>query len=193
VSGRPRHGNEPELRVGPFQWPLVGVTALLLLLLLLTPSLLAPGSPVAGSPETQAVLVVYHESGALDLLQVILQGASPTQYTNLSIAISHPIAWPPTNGRSGLTYGRWVNATDEVFVTAVDAQLPVAVNVSAVYSDPTGAKAYYNGLYAFNIIGSNLLILTLSSSLAGEAPSSLPLSELPQPLPLALVPAGGVA
>ncbi|HEV2448885.1 MAG TPA: hypothetical protein VGU43_00540 [Thermoplasmata archaeon] len=176
---------------GPLQWPLLGVVALLVLLLLLTPSLLSPGAPVAGSPATQAVLVVYREARPTPMLQLIVQGASPSEYTNLSIGISRPFAWPPANGGHDLQFFRWANASAAVFVTALDAPLPVAVNVSAIYSDPNGNTAYYTGLYAFNVTGNALVILTLSPSLAGQAPTSLPLADLPQPLPLALVLMGG--
>jgi hypothetical protein len=176
---------------GPLQWPLIGVTALLVLLLLLTPSLLSPGAPIAGSPATQAVLVVFQEVKPTPMLQLIVQGAAPARYANLSIGISRPFAWPPANGGRDLEFFRWSNASNAVFVTALDAPLPVAVNVSATYLDPNGNTAYYSGLYAFNVTAGVLVILTLSSGLAGDAPSSLPLSDLPAPLPLALVYNGG--
>jgi hypothetical protein len=184
-----RSGGEVRSPVGggPLQWPLIGVTALLVLLLLLTPSLISPGGPVAGSPATQAVLVVFQEVKPTPMLQLIVQGAAPARYANLSIALSRPFAWPPADGGRYLQFFRWANATNSVFVSAMDAPLPVAVNVSATYLDPNGNIAYYAGLYAFNVTGGALVILTLSSSLAGDAPSSLPLSELPAPLPLALV------
>lgn len=191
MSGAKPAPRGPPGLTGPLQWPLIGIVALLVLLVLLTPSLLSPGAPVAGSPATQAVLVVYREAKPTPMLQLIVQGASPSEYTNLSIGISRPFSWPPANGGQGLQFFRWANASEAVFVTALDAPLPVAVNVSASYSDPNGNTAYYTGLYAFNVTGNALVILTLSPSLAGQAPSSLPLADLPQPLPLALVLTGG--
>lgn len=191
MSGAERGERGPPRYTGPLQWPLLGVVALLVLLLLLTPSLLYPGAPLAGSPATQAVLVVYREATPAPMLQLIVQGASPSEYTNLSIGISRPFAWPPTHDGHDLQFFRWANASEAVFVTALDAPLPVAVNVSASYSDSNGNTAYYTGLYAFNVTGDALVILALSPSLAGQAPTSLPLAELPQPLPLSVVLIGG--
>ncbi|MCI4363622.1 MAG: hypothetical protein L3K13_04885 [Thermoplasmata archaeon] len=186
-----REGPTRALAAGPVQWPLIGVATLLVLLLLLTPSLLSPGSPVAGSPQTQAVLVVFYgAAGAGNQSEFQVQGVEPAVYAHIWVGIAHAIPWPPVHGGRNLTFGRWVNTTNQFSDSVLASPMPLAVNVTAVFTDRSGGTAYYVGLYAFNVSGSSLVILTLTPSLAGEAPASLPLSELPVPLPLALVPAG---
>ncbi|MCI4346003.1 MAG: hypothetical protein L3K07_04550 [Thermoplasmata archaeon] len=176
---------------GPVQWPLIGVATLLVLLLLLTPSLLSPGSPVAGSPQTQAVLVVYFgAAGNRTQAEFQVQGVEPAVYAHISVGIARALPWPPVDGGRALSFGRWVNTSNEFSNSVLASPMPLAVNVTAIFTDRSGGTAYYVGLYAFNVSGSSLVILALTPSLMGNAPTSLPLSELPFPLPLALVPAG---
>jgi hypothetical protein len=189
-AGAPVGWSSP-LATGPVQWPLIGVVALLVLLLLLTPSLLSPGSPVAGSPETQAVLVVFYgAAGAQNMTEILVQGVEPSVYEHISIGIARALPWPPANSGRNLNFSRWMNTSNELSDQVLASPLPLAVNVTAVFADRSGGVANYVGLYAFTVTGSSLVILTLTPSLAGDAPSSLPLSELPFSLPLALVPAG---
>jgi hypothetical protein len=182
VSDAPRALVPPEM----VQWPFIGVVALLVLLLLLTPALLAPAS----GPGTQAVLIVDRPSGN-NTTRFYVESIQILRYASISIGFAHGLGWPPPATAAGLAFGQWTNVTDAVTASASDANLPDAVNVTVVYVDSAGATVTYVGVYAFGMVNGALDIVALTPELAGDAPASLAPGSAPQQLPLYLVPAGG--
>jgi hypothetical protein len=168
---------------GPVQWPFLGVVVLLILLIFATPGLLAVGQPNAGSPATQAVLVLYRGPGA-NYTEFHVQGVSFLAYHRISVGIASQFSgWPVVAHGSHLNFTRWVNVSDSLSVQADSGANPVAINVSAVFVDSSGGSVQYFGLYAFNLTGSTYVIQPLLTGLDSGSPS-LRLSDLPQGLPL---------
>lgn len=170
-----------------FPPPLVGVTVLLLLLILLTPNLLPNARPSAGSIFTQAELVVDWDS-AKNLTHVYVRGLGTVRYTEIHLGLSRAYNWsraPPVANLSFI----WQNQTAVIAAQGATGENPVAVNVSAVYTDPFGVQVVYGGLYAFYVLASTLNTRTF---LSGEAAApTTPLADLPVTLLLVPVPTGG--
>ena len=120
-----------------------------------------------------------------------VEGIQILRYTSVSIGFAHNFSWPPPGPVRAMSFGGWINVTDAVTVSASDAVLPDAVNVTVVYVDSAGVSVTYAGVYAFGMSGSSLAILALTPQLGGEAPPLLAPGSGPQQLPLYLVPPGG--
>jgi hypothetical protein len=171
----------PASSGAPLQWPLLGVVVLLVLLILLTPGLLGLGQPSAGSPATQAVLIVDRAPGTNET-HFYLQGVATLRYARLDLGLAIPPSWPVVSA-AGLHWDDWVNQTDSLSVSVASAQAPVAVNVTAEFVDANGAVGYFLGAYAFEVLGPTIYLASLTPGL-DPGTSSLPLTDLPQSLPL---------
>lgn len=167
---------------GVLNWPLAGLSALLVLLIVLTPDLVAPSTPAAGCFGSAPKLDVDQPPGYTGL-KLYVEGIETVRFENLSIALAHA-TWPPPVSGVGLNWTTWGNATESLFANLTTTVDPVAINVTATYVDPQGGHATYGGLYVLNISAPYLRVATLTSSLAGTAPSQVPLTNLPVDLPL---------
>lgn len=160
-----------------FPIPLVGAAVLLAVLILLTPNLIsAGGGPAAGSLATQAELVVDHDpSGAVT--QFYVHGLGDVRYARITVALDPNVSWPAP---SSIPTNDWTNATtlNGTLALVVDtAANPVAVNVTAVYVDPTLATVWYLGTYVLDVSGGMLSIVPLLPGAASISPT--PLDALP--------------
>lgn len=178
----------PSGRLGElFPLPFVGVVVLLAVLIFLTPNLLLGGEPTAGTLATQAQLTVDLLPGA-GTVHFYVQGFSSVRYAVLAALVATNLSWPP-HAASNLS---WTNASygTEVLAAAFSASgLPLAVNVSATYVDPAGTAVTYWGLYAFNVVGTELYTTPLDPRLPSVG--ATPLAALPLTLLLETEPAGG--
>lgn len=160
-----------------FPVPFVGVAVLLAVLIFLTPNLIsAGGGPSAGSLETQAELVIDHAPNG-DVTQLYVHGLGDVRYERIAVQIDANASWPPP---ASVPITAWANATaaNETLALVVDtAANPFAVNVSAVYVDPTSATVWYLGTFAIDISGGMLSIVSLTAGAASISPT--PLSALP--------------
>lgn len=170
---------------GPVQWPFIGLAVLLLLLILTTPGLMSLGNRSASSPSTVAELEIYRGPDA-GPLHFYVRGVDPTPYARISVGFAPVRAWPPAPS-ANLSWGNWTNQTDTLSVSSISSLDPVAVNVTAVFVDATGASVLYRGVYAFNVTASTVVILPLLPGLSPSIPA-VPLLDLPEPLPLLAVP-----
>jgi hypothetical protein len=173
---------------GLAQWPFVGVAVLLVALIFLTPSLLSqPGHPSAGSPASQAELIVDKATSA-GPVNVYLRALGIVRWTNLSVGVlAGNLAWPPPpSGSVNWTWRNWTNASALVSLSLVVAHATFALNVTAVYVDPSGAVVAYGGVYEVHATNSDLAIAPVSppGSMVGPAPlASLPLALLLASIP----------
>ncbi|HEV2316312.1 MAG TPA: hypothetical protein VGV89_01890 [Thermoplasmata archaeon] len=175
---------------GPFQWPFIGIAVLLVLLLLATPSLL---STPAGSPATEAVLVVdwVPTGNHTHAFRFTVEGVTLTRYDRLSLALATRLPWPVPRDGAGLNWSLWNNLSNSVTVALSSTADPVAVNVSAEIVDASGASALYLGVYAFNASGSTVALQSLLANLDPGTPT-LAVTQLPESLPLLERTTGGM-
>ena len=175
---------------GPFQWPFIGIAVLLVLLILATPGLL---STPAGSPATQAVLVVdwVPMGNHTHAYRFAVEGVALTRYDHLALGISVRMPWPVPRDGVGLNWTLWVNQSFGVTVSTSSLANPIAVNVTAEIVDTSGTTALYIGVYAFNATGSTLAIQSLIPTLDPGTPT-LAVASLPQSLPLLEQTVGGM-
>ncbi|MCI4322595.1 MAG: hypothetical protein L3K03_00985 [Thermoplasmata archaeon] len=169
---------------GVLNWPLAGLSALLVLLIVLTPDLVAPNTPTAGCFGSAPKLDVDQPLG-MNVLKLYVDGVETIRFLNLSIAIANA-TWPPPPSAAGLNWSRWANASESLFDNLTTSIDPVAVNVTATYVDPQNGRAVYGGQYVLAVSGTTLLVATLTPALSGTAPSAVPLDTLPVELPLTL-------
>lgn len=166
-----------------FPVPLVGAAVLLAVLILLTPNLIsAGGGPSAGSLETQAELVIDHApNGAVT--QLYVHGFGDVRYARITIQVDPNVSWPPL---TPVGSDDWTNVTsaNETLALVVDTTAdPFAVNITAVYVDPTLATVWYLGTYAIDISGGMLSIVPLTPGAGSISPT--PVAALPLELLLA--------
>lgn len=172
-----------------FPWPFVGVAVLLVLLILVTPNLLtAGGGPAAGSIETQAELVV-DRTATNSTLHFYVRGLGMVRYSTITFATVGGFGWPPTFAVPGANWTNRSWSNDSLVFSTTYRGDPVAVNVSAVYVDPSGQTVRYDGLYAFHVVDASLYTTDLSVGAAPVSPTAL--SNLPLAFPLTGTSLGG--
>lgn len=173
-----------------FPWPFVGVVMLLVVLVLITPSLLSAGGGAgAGSIEAQGELVVDNVPGEAPL-HFYVHGFGMVRYATISIAWITNFTWPPP---TGLAASNWTNRTtvNETLVVAVTLPTdPVALNVSAVYVDPSGQTVWYSGLFAFHLSASTLFTVDLAPGASPVSPTAVTNLPIAFPLTASAVPGG---
>lgn len=166
-----------------FPIPLVGAAVLLAVLILLTPNLIsAGGGPAAGSLATQAELVIDHAPTG-SVTQFYIHGLGDVRYARIVVQLDPNVTWPAP---SSVPYADWTNTTamNGTLAIVVDTPAnPVAVNVTAVYVDPTSTTVWYLGTYVLDVSGGMLSIVALLPGASSISPT--PLSALPLELLLA--------
>jgi hypothetical protein len=166
-----------------FPIPLVGAAVLLAVLILLTPNLIsAGGGPTAGSLETQAELVIDHDPTG-SVTQLYVHGLGDVRYARITVQLDPNVSWPAPTFIPESNWTRTTTLNGTLAIVVDTAANPVAINVTAVYVDPTSTTVWYMGTYVLDVSGGMLSIVPL---LPGAAPiSPTPLSALPLELLLA--------
>ncbi|HYK93857.1 MAG TPA: hypothetical protein VEY07_07450 [Thermoplasmata archaeon] len=165
-----------------FPWPFVGVVMLLVVLILITPSLLSAGGGAgAGSIEAQAELVVDNVPGAVPL-HFYVHGFGMVRYTSISVAWVTNFSWPPSASLAGFNWTNRTTVNQTLVVSVTLPADPVALNVSAVYVDPSGQSVWYSGLYAFHLSASTLFTVDLAPGANPVSPTAV--TNLPIAFPL---------
>ncbi len=159
------------------QWPFVGVVALLVVLILLTPTL---SSSSAGSLTTTPELVVDRAPGSNDSVFYVTSLSVSTRYSTIAIGLLDGLPWPYHGTLTGLSGWNWTNATDVLVLSTSTTANPVAVNVSVKYVDPSGAVAVYAGAFAFYLNSTSTQFVTLTLLVGATGPTVLtPVADLP--------------
>ncbi len=174
-----------------FPWPFVGVVVLLVVLVLITPNLLSSGAgPAAGSLAAQAELVIDRTVDNATV-HLYVHGVGMVRYTSISIAWITNLSWPPPAHLSpaNWTNRSWVNNT--LGLVATSGADPLAVNVTAIYVDPSGQVVWYVGAYAFHVASDLLFTTDLAAGAAPVTPTAI--ANLPIAFPLTGVAPGGSA
>ncbi|MFY9717159.1 MAG: hypothetical protein WAK40_04420 [Thermoplasmata archaeon] len=178
----------PRSRGDLFPIPLVGTTAILLVLIVFTPILFATGPPAAGSFETQGELVV-DQSPPGSNTTFYLHAVGPTvRYTVLSIGLASDFSWTGACPPTGLTWTVWENLTNRIDAEVGTSANPVAVRATATYTE-NGATANYSAELAFDLSSGTLSIAVCYGATPPSA--SQPIVSLPLLLLLQNWGAGG--
>jgi hypothetical protein len=172
-----------------FPLPFVGVSVLLVLLIFLTPNLLLGGRPAAGSLATEAELTIDHPAGG-NVTHFYINGLSSVRYSLIQAQMCTNLSWPAPASQANLT---WQNASWGVDVLAAvfsTSANPVAVNVTATYTDAAGATVEYYAIYEFDLGGASLIGTPLAPGQSSFG--TTPLDSLPVTILLATTTPGAV-
>jgi hypothetical protein len=173
---------------GPLQWPFVGLTVLLVLLILATPGLIGTGGPLAASGAAAACLDLDHYPGGNVTRFLVEACIGDVRYSELTLRLAAHPGWPVVASTHNLSWGYPLNVSESDWAAESTLANPVALNVSAVYVDSAGTTVTYVGAYAFNSTAGSISIQPLMSGLSSA--STLALTVLPITLSLVLGPGG---
>jgi hypothetical protein len=172
-----------------FPVPFVAIVVLMLALIALTPNLVSNGRPSAGSLQTEAELLVDFPSGQ-NMTHLYVKGIGTVDYASITLALARPPAGSPPATAATFAFNATSRWNDTILAGETTALDPVAVNVTAVYTDPTGTTVDFVGEYEFNVTAGYLYWVSYLPSLSSV--SSAPLSALPITFPLSsTTPSGG--
>ena len=169
-----------------FPTPLVGIVALLVALIVLTPNLLTNGSPPAGSILAQAELIVDRLGQNDAPFHFYVRGLSQVRYSAINISLALNYNWSTNTPVQDLDWGNWTNESYVLALTISTFANPVVLNVTVMYT----SSGYENfaGLIAFWVSGSTLLARSLNSDVS--TPGSTAVSALPLTLLLGIISVG---
>ncbi|HKN07827.1 MAG TPA: hypothetical protein VJ021_09600 [Thermoplasmata archaeon] len=185
----------PRGRLGVYApWPLVGVSLLLVLMILLTPVLVRNGKPAPGIL-TQAELVVDKTSTNASFHFYVWALGETIRYDVIRIGVASSFNWTGTTSISWnrLNWTQWDNDSNVLSVIVNTTANPVALNISAHYTSPSGST-WYVGLLAFyaspaaSSSGESLYSATATSGVT--VPSQLAVNNDTLPIAILLANAG---
>jgi hypothetical protein len=169
--------------------PFVGATALLLVLLLLTPTLLSINSSGPGVL-TQAELIVDRIPG-VNLTHFYVRGYGlSTRYVGIWASVASNFSWTGSGSPnwSNLTWASGWNVSDSLSLAFASSENPIALNITAYYQS-TGGSATYVGILAFVVApgpdGTDLYGASMTSGIT--VPGVTPVDNSSLPLPILLV------
>ena len=171
--------------------PFVGATALLLVLIVLTPSLISLGEPAPGIL-TQAEFGVDRAPVAALLHFYIRPLGATVRYAGIWIGVDENASdfnnWTGSGSIdwARLRYDRFLNGTDVVLLGFNTTANPVAVNVTACYASANGDELYQGELAFYTTTGLSASDrLYAATDTAGvTVPSSTQVGDLPYWIPL---------
>ena len=178
-------------------WPLVGVALLLVLMIILTPILVSNGKPAPGFL-TQAEVVVDRTTTNATFHFYVWALGETIRYDVINIGLAMSFNW---TGTSSISWGRlnwthWENGSDVLSVIVTTLANPIALNISAHYTSPSGST-WYVGVLAFYVAAASrsgaetLYSATATSGVAVPSPQSVSNDTLPVAILLSDVGAGG--
>jgi hypothetical protein len=174
----------------PLQWPLAGVAVLLVVLILVTPELFANTS---GGLQTRAQLIVDRAPSANATSYYVESIGTATRYQSITIGLATLPSWPYLGTVANITRWSWTNGSNTLVVAVTNGSSPVAVNVTVMYTDPSGATTEYGGVYGFYLNATSQRLETLPLNPGTTvAPTSTPLGNLPIFLLLSVLSSKGV-
>ncbi len=185
--------NRASRVAGLFPWPFVGVALLLAVVIVITPLLTTSDQPAVGSIGSQADLIVDAVSGHLSTKFYVRGYGATTRYEEIRLGFAFGFGWTGGFPSGPLHWTDWQNVSSTLSVNATAYELPVAVNVSALYS-ANGVNALYVGMFAMDVgtpSGTSAETLTVVSDTSGISGFTYPVSLLPILIPLADVGSGG--
>jgi hypothetical protein len=161
-----------------FPTPLVGIAALLVALILLTPNLINNGTPPAGSILTQAELIVDRAPGATNVTNFYVRGLSLVHYASVNLSFANNYNFTHNSPAvSGLKWGNFSNSSYVLTVTAASTANPIVINVTATYTE--SGVVVYGGVLAFYIVAGTLYSRQLVGYGASAPPASTKVTALP--------------
>jgi hypothetical protein len=186
----------PPGRLGLYApWPLVGVTALLVALIVFTPVLVSNSHTPAPGFLTQAEIVVDRSSGNDTFQFYVWALGEEIRYSQIDVAIASDFNWTGANGVpwSTLNWTEWHNESNVLAEIVGSTANPVALDIFANYVYSTG-NTWYVGELAFFVTGpagsESLYWATSTSGLPVTSPLSVA-SYLPLTIPLVDAGSGG--
>ena len=128
-------------------WPFVGATALLIVLIVLTPALISLGQPAPGIL-TQAELGVDRAPDSNVLNFYVRPLGATVRYAGVSTGVDEnasDINWTGSGSLdwSRLQFTRFLNLTDVLLLGFNSSANPVAINVTACYTSGSGDELYH--------------------------------------------------
>ncbi len=135
-------------------WPFVGIAAVLVVLILLTPVLISNGPP-GPSVLTQASLTVDRVAGVSVTHFYVRALGSTVRYDGIWVGATTNFSW---DGQSAINwsavhFSTFWNASDVVVLSFASGSNPIALNITAYYTSPSGS-AFYVGRLAFYVTAS---------------------------------------
>jgi hypothetical protein len=173
--------------------PLVGIALLLVIMIILTPVLLANGKPAPGLL-TQAELVVDRTSTNATFHFYVWALGETIRYDQIRVGLATAFNWTGSSAIAWnqLNWTRWYNSSDVLSVIVNSTDDPVALNISAHYTSPSGST-WYAGVVAFYTTvtsppsGESLYSASGTSGVAVPSPFPVNNDTLPVPILLANV------
>ncbi len=192
----PSIARRPPGRLGLFApWPLVGVTALLLALIVFTPVLVSNSHQPGPGILTQAELVVDRSPGNDTFHFYVWALGEEIRYAQIDVGVASNFSWIGTNGVpwTELNWTQWHNESNVLSEIVASTANPLALDIFANYVYPTG-NTWYVGMLAFYVTGpsggESLYWATYTSGIPVTSPQSVA-SDLPFPIPLVDAGSGG--
>jgi hypothetical protein len=185
VSATPAGGDQAR----QLRWPFIGVAALLVVLIILTPNLFSSGS--AGL-QTRAQLIVERASPGGNTSFYVESIGTSTLYQSISVGLARLPSWPYDGVVTSVGDWKWTNGSETLVLVVNNNTNPVAVNVTVKYTATSGISTEYVGVYGFYLNRTTLTLQAMNLLPGASAPpSSTPLTDLPIYLLLAIQTAGG--
>lgn len=176
-------------------WPLVGVTALLVALIVFTPVLVSNGHQPGPGILTQAELVVDRSPGNDTFHFYVWALGEEIRYAQIDVGVASGFSWIGINAVpwSTLNWTTWYNQTNVLSEIIASTENPVALDIFANYVYSAG-NTWYVGELAFYVGGlpgsESLDWATWTSGITVTSPQSVA-SDLPFPIPLFDAGSGG--
>jgi hypothetical protein len=171
-----------------FPLPFVAIVVLLVVLILVTPNLV---STQAGGLCSEAQLLVDWSPGSpANLTHFYVRGICTVRYDSImlglgtNVSASGVFSPPPSSSSFDFSNVTWSNQS--IIAAAATPVTPIALNVSAVYTDSSLSTVRFIGTYAFDVAGGRLYYQSYPAS-SGAIPS-VPVSSLPLTLLLTETP-----